>query len=453
MNWRITGKNTIGGAQFIAGSMRRPDTFNWHWGATPGELIITGLWRGAPRYGTLRDTVANILKELAAHDCQQEIKSIRDAIDAQGERAPLYYGSTSTPATPTMPRFNPIRGVPPPAAPPINREDLITKIAGASIMPCLPVVPSISNKGMFCYYSNEGTYVGKAFPTAEAAREAWDNHQLDNAAKFAEELAKMDDARLQSQADYWLKERAKANAENLKTEKRKSKSDVSVSESQRLSISIKQTTHTKHGYPIWIAQLADKVTRPEFTRLLKIAKAGGGYWSSFGPVEIHGFIFKEEAKATAFQTLVNPATEAPTEKFDVGRFQVEQRVRFMPRARNGSITTGLLREFINDGEGCHIVAPLPGDPTRVVRVWANDGLLEDAPVEPTVSISAPANEPEKMDMPADPCEGRTIWNSDGMNGPCLICPPPEAVAVTVAAPVIASHPVNPVSPAAWRRRF
>lgn len=24
----------------------------------------------------------------------------------------------------------------------------------------------------------------------------------------------------------------------------------------------------------------------------------------------------------------------------------------------------------------------------------------------------------------DPCEGRTIWNSDGANGWALICPPP-----------------------------
>ncbi len=29
------------------------------------------------------------------------------------------------------------------------------------------------------------------------------------------------------------------------------------------------------------------------------------------------------------------------------------------------------------------------------------------------------------DQPADSCEGRTIWNSEGTNGPCLICAPPE----------------------------
>ena len=32
---------------------------------------------------------------------------------------------------------------------------------------------------------------------------------------------------------------------------------------------------------------------------------------------------------------------------------------------------------------------------------------------------------QKCDEPFDPTEGRTIWNSDGTDGPCLICPPPE----------------------------
>ncbi len=81
------------------------------------------------------------------------------------------------------------------------------------------------------------------------------------------------------------------------------------------SILIKQTTHTKRQCPIWIAQLTGRVDRKEFTRLSAIAKAGGGYWSSYGPVEIHGFIFFEEAKALAFQTLVNPP---PTQMEDGG---------------------------------------------------------------------------------------------------------------------------------------
>lgn len=37
------------------------------------------------------------------------------------------------------------------------------------------------------------------------------------------------------------------------------------------------------------------------------------------------------------------------------------------------------------------------------------------------------HKPKQVEPPKakDICEGRTIWNSDGTDGPCLICPPPE----------------------------
>ena len=73
-----------------------------------------------------------------------------------------------------------------------------------------------------------------------------------------------------------------------------------------VSVTIKATTHTKHGYPIWIAQLVNRIERKDFTKLLQLARAAGGYWSSYGPEDIHGFIFREEARANAFATLASP---------------------------------------------------------------------------------------------------------------------------------------------------
>lgn len=52
--------------------------------------------------------------------------------------------------------------------------------------------------------------------------------------------------------------------------------------------------------------------------------------------------------------------------------------------------------------------------------------------DPTEQIEQAIRAAETLDIlvqpaprPDDPCEGRTIWNSDGIDGPCLICPPPK----------------------------
>lgn len=48
--------------------------------------------------------------------------------------------------------------------------------------------------------------------------------------------------------------------------------------------------------------------------------------------------------------------------------------------------SGLFVEWINNGDGAHILAPLPGDPGRIVRVWKLDGEITvtgaDEPVKP-----------------------------------------------------------------------
>ena len=76
---------------------------------------------------------------------------------------------------------------------------------------------------------------------------------------------------------------------------------------------IKAGIHTKRQCPIWTVQLTTRVESKEFSRINRLARAGGGYWSSFGPVADHGFIFFDAAKATAFATLIGTvATRIPS---------------------------------------------------------------------------------------------------------------------------------------------
>lgn len=74
-------------------------------------------------------------------------------------------------------------------------------------------------------------------------------------------------------------------------------------------VAIKQAIHTKRQCPIWIARLGDRVERAEFNRVRDIAKQQGGYWSNYGPADIHGFIFFEQAHATAFRAAIQGTPE------------------------------------------------------------------------------------------------------------------------------------------------
>lgn len=70
-------------------------------------------------------------------------------------------------------------------------------------------------------------------------------------------------------------------------------------------VALKQSTHTKRNVPIWIARLNERVDRAEFLRVLGEAKKLDGYWSNYGPLENHGFIFFAEEQARAFAALFN----------------------------------------------------------------------------------------------------------------------------------------------------
>ena len=80
--FQIVGKDTNGHAQIMAGKMKRPDTFSWHWSSETGMLIVTGLWRGAPRYGACQDTIKNIVAKLKSHGCYRDVLSIENACAA-----------------------------------------------------------------------------------------------------------------------------------------------------------------------------------------------------------------------------------------------------------------------------------------------------------------------------------------------------------------------------------
>lgn len=184
----------------------------------------------------------------------------------------------------------------------IDRDSLITQIANACRRPCPPVRPSLSFPGKFSYFDEQhNTYFGPAHDTEAAAIAAWTAAQDQAVASFATTLRAMDDTQLKSQADYWLKPTAPAPPVKP------------VSSSAPVTATIKAATHTKRQCPIWIVQLSARVERAEFLRLSKLAKKHVGYYSSYGPMEMHGFIFFTEANAQTFAEsgLGQPATAAP----------------------------------------------------------------------------------------------------------------------------------------------
>ena len=92
--------------------------------------------------------------------------------------------------------------------------------------------------------------------------------------------------------------------------------------SERVDATIVETTHTQKGYPLFVVQLAQRVSREDYGRLLGAAKRLGGWYSSFkGRGAVPGFQFKTREGADAFQRLASggdteAVTEAITERRD-----------------------------------------------------------------------------------------------------------------------------------------
>jgi hypothetical protein len=69
-----------------------------------------------------------------------------------------------------------------------------------------------------------------------------------------------------------------------------------------------ETRHTKTQALIFVVQLGERVSRPEYERLNNQARALGGYYSSYRrDGAIPGFIFKEKPKAEQFLAAVSPS--------------------------------------------------------------------------------------------------------------------------------------------------
>lgn len=80
------------------------------------------------------------------------------------------------------------------------------------------------------------------------------------------------------------------------------------------------TKHTKHGYDLFVVQLADRVERDAYDTLNSSAKRMGGSYSSFrGNGAVPGFQFRTREAAEAFQKLVAGDTAQAQELADTRR--------------------------------------------------------------------------------------------------------------------------------------
>ncbi|MDM5117182.1 LPD38 domain-containing protein [Aeromonas hydrophila] len=96
--------------------------------------------------------------------------------------------------------------------------------------------------------------------------------------------------------------------ERLLTEAQLDKQDADKATKQAAKLTatpsgdIIKTKHTKHGYDLFVVQMANRVEKDEYTRINAKAKETGGWYSSFkGSGAVPGFQFKEEAQATDFR--------------------------------------------------------------------------------------------------------------------------------------------------------
>lgn len=107
---------------------------------------------------------------------------------------------------------------------------------------------------------------------------------------------------------------SKERLQRAKAERERQRSQVQ-SAGRTVGATVIPSKHTKHGYPIFVVQMAERVERDVYDKLNTAAKQLGGYYSSYrGNGAIPGFTFKEEDKAQAFAALLQTGdTAAATE--------------------------------------------------------------------------------------------------------------------------------------------
>lgn len=72
-----------------------------------------------------------------------------------------------------------------------------------------------------------------------------------------------------------------------------------------LEFVIRKDFHTKHQCDIWVVKLNRRVDRPEWKEIDAKASRFGARWSSWGPMENHGWIFRNEDDLAKFLDLQN----------------------------------------------------------------------------------------------------------------------------------------------------
>lgn len=155
----------------------------------------------------------------------------------------------------------------------------------------------------------------------KAMRQAIDNPQtLDD---FQELIRfKGEDSLTEAQIDAYDRLRADDSLSRMRAneEKRRIERATAQAAGQTVGARVIPAKHTKHGYDIFVVQLADRLERDVYDQVNAQAKKLGGWYSSYrGNGAIPGFTFKQNDAAQAFVALVSngdtqPATDIATER-------------------------------------------------------------------------------------------------------------------------------------------
>ncbi|MEI7732679.1 MAG: hypothetical protein WCO56_24115 [Verrucomicrobiota bacterium] len=78
-------------------------------------------------------------------------------------------------------------------------------------------------------------------------------------------------------------------------------------------MTITEIWHTKRQAPVFVVRLSERVDHSTYLALLGQARKLGGWYSSYGPVEIRGFMFPDKQAAQQFAGVAEPVQMEPAE--------------------------------------------------------------------------------------------------------------------------------------------
>jgi hypothetical protein len=133
---------------------------------------------------------------------------------------------------------------------------------------------------------------------------------------------KGEEALTEAQVDQYDQLQAEDSLARLRANEQKRLAELATARAaaQTVGAQVIPAKHTKHGYEIFVVQLADRVERHVYDDLNAQARKLGGWYSSYrGNGAIPGFTFKKNDAAQAFAALVStgdtqPATQIASER-------------------------------------------------------------------------------------------------------------------------------------------